>query len=290
MIIYNILMVNITVRNITYYKNKGYDCKLNTVIPVKLEDINDGSAIKETRICDYCGKEYIRPHNVNISSYNRFKKDVCQECFHNNKEVKEIIQQHRENTFIKKYGVNNPSLDSNVVEKIAQTMLDRYGVRNSSQVEEFKRKQEETMLRLYGERKALQVPQFQEKFVKTMTEGQKVKTSKQQKACYNMLLEHNYDVQLNYPVSVCSLDVLITLDDGTKIDFEYDGTFWHDKGQKTQDRRRDEFLKKQGYKIFRLESDRGIPKWETLLEGINKLKNGHSFVHIEIDKKGNVIK
>lgn len=105
-----------------------------------------------------------------------------------------------------------------------------------------------------------------------------------------MLLEHNYNVQLNYPVSACSLDVLITLDDGTKIDFEYDGAFWHGKEQKAQDRRRDEFLKKQGYKIFRLESDRGIPKWETLLEGINKLKNGHSFVYIEIDKKGNVIK
>lgn len=290
MVINEVLMVNITVRNITYYKNKGYNCQLNTVIPIKLEDINDGSAIKETRICDCCDKEYTRAHNLNVASYKRFNKDVCNKCFHSNKEIKEIVQKHREDTFMEKYGVSNPSLDSNVVEKIAQTMLDRYGVRNSSQVEEFKKKQEETMLKLYGERKALQVPQFQEKFIKTMSEGQKVKTSKQQKACYDMLLEHGYNAKLNYPVSACSLDVLIILDDGTKIDFEYDGTFWHDDEQKIQDRRRDEFLKKQGYKIIRIESNKGIPKWETILDEINFLKDGHSFAYVKIDNKGNVIK
>ena len=82
---------------------------------------------------------------------------------------------------------------------------------------------------------------------------------------------------------------MITLNDGTRIDFEYDGSFWHDNKQKIQDRRRDEFLKKQGYKILRIESDRGIPTWETLLDKINYLKNGHSFAYAKIDNKGNVI-
>lgn len=43
-----------------------------------------------------------------------------------------------------------------------------------------------------------------------------------------MLKERGYNVELNYPYSTCSLDVLINMPDGTKIDFEYDGSHWHD--------------------------------------------------------------
>ena len=44
-----------------------------------------------------------------------------------------------------------------------------------------------------------------------------------------MLIEHGYDAYLNAPFSNCILDILIIMSDGTKIDFEYDGSFWHDK-------------------------------------------------------------
>lgn len=91
MIVDEYLKMPITNRNITYYKNKGYDCHISETIDVFIDDINPGSPIKERRICDVCGQEYIREHNLNISSFSRFNKDVCCHCFKTNKEVKDII-------------------------------------------------------------------------------------------------------------------------------------------------------------------------------------------------------
>lgn len=290
MIIERQLKVKINNRNISYYRDKGYDCQSGMFIMINIEDINPGSPIKENRICDCCGLEYTRRHDNNVASFVRFEKDVCPSCYRNNNEIKKVIQKRREETFVQKYGVTNPSYVSEVVEKIAQTTFEHYGVYNASQSEELKTKQENTMIERYGAPKALQVPEFQEKFTKTMCEGQNVKTSSQQKFCYNMFIEHGFDATLNYSFSSCSLDVLIVLKNGVKIDFEYDGTFWHDKEQKKKDRRRDEFLKKNGYKIFRLESSRGLPSWEILLSGLEYLKqDNHNFTRIKIDDKGNVI-
>ena len=62
MIVDKYLKMPITNRNITYYKNKGYDCHISETIDVSIDDINPGSPIKERRICDVCGQEYIREH------------------------------------------------------------------------------------------------------------------------------------------------------------------------------------------------------------------------------------
>ena len=52
------IKVFITVRNITYYKNLGYDIdKFDTEILVKIEDVNKNSRLKITAICDICEKE-----------------------------------------------------------------------------------------------------------------------------------------------------------------------------------------------------------------------------------------
>lgn len=286
MIVDKYLKMSITNRNITYYKNKGYDCHISETIDVSIDDISPGSAIKERRICDFCGQEYVREHYLNVSSFSRFDKDVCCHCFKTNKEVKDIIQKKREKHFLEKYGKTNPMFVPELVDKIWETMMERYGVRNASQVEEFKKKQEETMINLYGAPKALQIKQFQEKFVNTITENYSVKTSSQQVACYNMLIEHGYDAYLNMPFSNCILDILIIMPDGTKIDFEYDGSFWHDKEQKIKDRRRDEFLKKNNFKIIRIESRRSIPTWEQIQSEIDYLMEDKTrmFTRICIDE------
>lgn len=286
MIVDEYLKMPITNRNIAYYKNKGYDCHISETIDVFIDDINPGSPIKERRICDVCGQEYIRKHNLNISSFSRFNKDVCCHCFKTNKEVKDIIQEKREKCFLEKYGETNPMFVPELIDKIGETMTKKYGVKNASQVEEFKKKQEETMINLYGAPKALQIKQFQEKFINTITENYSVKTSSQQVACYNMLIEHGYDAYLNAPFSNCILDILIIMPDGTKIDFEYDGSFWHDKEQKIKDRRRDEFLKRNNFKIIRIESRRSIPTWEQIQSEIDYLVEDKTrmFAHICIDE------
>ena len=286
MVINEYLKVPITNRNVTFYRNKGYDCSPSETIEVAIEDINSGSAIKENRICDFCGEEYIRSHNKHIITFNRFGKDVCLNCFKTNQEVKSIVQIKRENTCLEKYGEKNCMFVPEMVDKISQVMMEKYGVKNANQVEEFKKKQEETMINLYGVPKALQAKKFQEKFVNTITKNYSVKTSSQQKVCYDMFVKHGYNAQLNAPFSNCVLDVLIIMPDGTKIDFEYDGTFWHNEEQRKKDRRRDEFLKMNGFKIMRVESERSIPTWEQLQNEINYLMEdeAHVFAHINIDK------
>lgn len=289
MILHEEVDININNRNITYYKNKGYDCKSGETLKVKEKDILPTSPLKEERKCDVCGQNFTRRRDNNIESFNRFGKDVCPHCFKTNKNIKNIVQQKREKTFINNYGVTNPMFIPELVDKIGDTLEEKYGARNPSQIEEFKIKQEESMLEKYGARKALQVKQFQEKFIKTISENYSVKTSSQQVACFNMLKERGYNVELNYPYSTCSLDILIIMPDGTKIDFEYDGSHWHDDEQKKRDRKRDEFLKGHGFKIIRMESKRSIPSWEQIEDEINYLmeKPERKFSHLCIDNINN---
>ena len=65
----------------------------------------------------------------------------------------------------------------------------------------------------------------------------------------------------------CAIEV-----NNVKIDIEYDGHYWH-KNLKQRDRARDEIVKKQGYKILRIEGEKLIPSKEEILEKINILLN-----------------
>lgn len=285
MILEKTVKLSMTGRAYKYYKEKGYKFDFKEIIEIPIEDLNPESKKKEKRLCDICGKIYIKGHNGHLETFSRFGKDVCTECFKTNKEIKEIIQKKREDKFLEKYGVLNPMDVPELIEKISKTTEKRYGVKNCSQLKEFREKQENTMLERYGARKALQVKEFQEKFVKTITSNFSTKTSSQQIACYNLLKEHGFDVQLNYPFSNCILDILIKMPNGTKIDFEYDGTHWHNENTKNRDRRRDEFLKRNGFKIIRIESKRSIPSWEQIKEEIDYIMEDetHTYAHLNID-------
>ena len=57
------------------------------------------------------------------------------------------------------------------------------------------------------------------------------------------------DCQMNYPCDSLSLDCVVVLN-GVKIDIEYDGWYWH-KNRQEEDRKRDYFVIKQGYKVIR---------------------------------------
>lgn len=147
--------MQITTRNIAYYRDKGYKCCVGETIEVSQEKVYPTAKIKECRICDFCGDVYIRNHELNVNSFNRFGRDVCPVCYRTNKEIKKKIQEKREATFVENYGVSNPMFVPEIAKKIEETLLERYGERNPSLIEEFKKKQEETMINLYGARKAL---------------------------------------------------------------------------------------------------------------------------------------
>ena len=84
------------------------------------------------------------------------------------------------------------------------------------------------------------------------------------------MLQDEYNVELNYPLSQLNLDVAIFIGD-IKIDLEYDGWYWHQDQQK--DIKRDRIVQKMGYKVLRIKGSSDIPKEEELLFQINELVN-----------------
>jgi hypothetical protein len=116
----------------------------------------------------------------------------------------------------------------------------------------------------------MQVKLIREKQNQIMCDNGTVPTSQQQLKIFNMLAEYYGDNKcaLNEPLSDLSLDCVVNVN-GCKIDIEYDGAYWHQDQQK--DRRRDEFVKSNGYKVLRIKSDRMIPTIEEINQKIDIL-------------------
>lgn len=348
MILDNLIEIKIGSKNYHYYLDLGYDCKYGKSCWVKPQDLQDGSAIKETRKCDCCGTLYERRHSQHITSFNLWGKDLCKECTRN-EENNSKTTERRKKTCLKKYGQDNPSKVIEFQKNRESTMNERYGVSNYFQSEEFREKSvktcqdkygvnfhsqseeiinkikntckekygvenatlnpeirqkqidsclkkyggicslsnreirekgKETMLKRYGVENAGQSKKLKEKAALTRLEnGKGIPTSEQQLAL-KALLEKEYpdfECSLNYVVSFLFLDIVLIKDD-LKIDVEYDGSYWHKDGQK--DRKRDEFVKSQGFKILRIRSGHLLPTIEELNSAIAKLKNGYSFTQI----------
>ena len=72
--------INIVGRNLKYYNNLGYNCKVGYSTLVKIEDVQLNSHIIITAICDNCNQE----HNISIYAYNKNKKNqnkyYCNDC------------------------------------------------------------------------------------------------------------------------------------------------------------------------------------------------------------------
>lgn len=127
-------------KNVEYYNNLGYVCKLGDTISINQKHLSSGSRVKIRIICDYCGKEY-ETQNKSWQSNKRkqiLKKDACcHECRS---------------------------------EYIKESNIEKYGYENVFQVEEFKKKQRETNLKLYGVEYISQSPQIQDKIKSTCLE------------------------------------------------------------------------------------------------------------------------
>ena len=220
-------------------------------------------------------KEKIR--KTNISKYGV-------EVPAKNKTIAEKIK----NTCIEKYGCICPSKNKNVQNKIKQTNIKRYGVNCPSKNKEIKEKIKQTNLKRHGVEYPTQNKNIQDKIRQSFYKNNSGKISTQQLEIYNMLLNNKYNVKLNYPINNLSLDIGLFVDN-YKIDIEYDGVYWHQDEQK--DRRRDEFLKSEGWKILRIKSNRKMPTLEQLIEGINKLiKTTRTFTQIELEDVKNILK
>jgi very-short-patch-repair endonuclease len=301
--------VGLTGKRLKYYENLGYQIPriispmtnklvvpIGTTIMVNINDLSKGSKNNVQVKCDYCGKTFPKSY-LNYNAEHRkniIKKDCCKECW--NTKLKEIT--------LLKYNVENATQLEEVKLKRKKTVREKYDVEYVCQYDEFKLKRAETCiarfnvkypsqsaevietrrknnLAKYGVESPIQLPEIQEKVANSLFKNGTVRTSSQQYEIYNLLLNLYRNIYLNYPVSRCNLDVALFIYD-TKIDIEYDGSYWHQDKQK--DRKRDEFLKTQGWKILRIRSGQKVPTLIELQNSIEKLINtNRNYTQITLD-------
>jgi len=300
--------INLNYRTRKHFIELGYpfdNLKQGEKVIVKIEDLPKGSAYSVNIKCDYCNE------TITLTRYREYlnhrkviEKDCCFACHSikaqevlllkygvtNALQIPESKEKYKK-TNINKYGFEYPSQSEEVKQKMydtcnekygtktftqteeyldinKQTCLDKYGYENLSLVPEILNKRKETNLERYGFESVFQSPKIKEKIAQTKFENGSITTSSQQIIVSEMLLENGYNAILNYPFSNVTLDIALFIDD-IKIDVEYDGWYWHQDKQK--DRRRDEFLKSQGWKILRIRSGNLIPSINEINIKINKL-------------------
>lgn len=140
-----------------------------------------------------------------------------------------------------------------------------------------------TSLKKYGTYWAMQNPEIALKSKASWMNKNNEKCSKQQNAVFKLLQDIYIKdkAELNYLYRSFTYDIALFLDEGIKIDIEYDGWYRHKDQQK--DRKRDEISKKYGWKILRIKSGHKLPTKEQLRKAINKLINGFSYTQIVLD-------
>ena len=285
------IKVKVIGKTLKHYQNLGYDAKCLQEIYVKAEHLSNGSHEEVEYQCDYCKRFFHREYKTYIHCRKKNNMDSCEECAHKFKAKETCLERYGvsnpmyleetkekiRNTNIDKYGTPNSSSNPLVKEKVKNTLLKKYGTTSLPSVPEIKEKMKNTCLNKYGVEHAGSAPEIIKKRTETLNKNSTQKCSKQQQAIYDMLKEQYSNIELNFSFSTLSLDIAL-FDDNKKIDIEYDGWYWHQ--DKNRDRRRDEYLKSQGWKILRIKSGHKIPTLAELKQCINKLLNGYKYTEI----------
>lgn len=137
------------------------------------------------------------------------------------------IRKHAKETLIEHLGVDNPWKSPEVREKIKQTNILRYGTEHIAQNEE-------------------KCHLMIKNMIKTQCENNQIKVSRPQK-----YLTKLFHAKINYPFDIYALDMVL-IDE--KIDIEYDGGGHHRFDTEEHDKKRDEFLIENDWKIIRISS------------------------------------
>lgn len=271
----------------SHYKNLGYTFKPGDIIDVPVKHLTEGSHVKIEVACDCCGHIFERSYYSHLIYHKEHGIDLCREC----------RKQERYNTNLEKYGFKIPSQNKEIKSKIQKTNLDRYGypcsLQGDSVIEKtrntimnkygclnvsnnkiIREKACNTMLKKYGVKYSMQSPELKEKALKSYSNHGTGKASRQQIKIYDMLKD-KYECILNYPEHPYMLDCYINVD-GTQIDIEYDGWYWH-KDRTNEDKKRDIALKNKGYKILRIKSRMQLPTYLQLAENIDHLINSEDY-------------
>lgn len=257
-------------RNRKFYMNKGYNfTKIYDKFLVNVDDLPKSSDKYVDVICDHCGNIYKETYK----HYNRKNKtdDCCKMCW--NVKMQESMLQ--------KYGKKHALQIDEFQHKFEETCLNKFGVKYPTQSTDVQQKRDATNIERYGCANVSQNAKIREKISNSFYQHGSCPTSKQQLYLFERLNDLYGQCELNYPCGNCMLDCAVFID-GFLIDVEYDGTYWHQDAIK--DRKRDEFVKSQGYKIIRFVGKSKVPTDEQIIVAVNELLNTNKkFIKIELD-------
>lgn len=153
------ILINITSRNITYFKSKGYNVKNGDNVEVDVNDLSKNSHYKITAICK-CGKEAEIRYHKYIDNINRCGFYSCKSCSNEKRKI----------TSIERFGVNNYAKTDECKEKIAENNFKKYGVKTTLLEKNTKDKIKKTIFERYGVNEILSSKDIIEKGKKTIFE------------------------------------------------------------------------------------------------------------------------
>jgi len=155
MILQTHISINITTRNITQFKNKGYNTSQNP-LEVKIEDLSRYSRARIKIECDECKKESTLMYYKYVDNFNRYGFYTCKKCSTIKKKM----------TYNTNYGVDNPMKVKEIQDKGKKTKLDRYGDENYNNMDKYIK----TCNTLFGTDYALQNKEIRNKIKITCNE------------------------------------------------------------------------------------------------------------------------
>ena len=307
------------------YSDKSKKEVLDSSVPIYVDvnDLPQNSHVKIKYKCDNCGKEFVTTFvDWNNTTYKELG-DLCKSCaatiklsqamkdkygYDNASQVPDIIEKKKQ-TNLNKYGNEWAIASQQVRDNIVNTMIDKYGVINPMQNEHIKiktkttnneryggnspfcdfsiqEKSQSTCLNKYGVKNVFQSKEIQAKARETLYRNGTVPSSKSEKELCDILI-HMYGKENcypSYPVGELSLDCLVIVGNN-KIDFEYDGIYWHrNKGNK--DRARNAILMNKGYKIVRIKANNrdDMPSATQIQNAVDYLiKENHHLTFIDMN-------
>lgn len=104
MIIENEVEYKVNGRSLKYYRDLGYDCKVNDLIKVKIEDLKQGSSSIVHYKCDRCGNIIEIPFKNFTGHHSIHQKTFCVKCSNDIRIEKENLQKEE---FLAKNGLKN---------------------------------------------------------------------------------------------------------------------------------------------------------------------------------------
>ena len=258
-----------------HYVDLGYQfTKYGDEFEVDVKDLSHGSKAKIIVVCDYCGKEILKVYKDYLRDHDDILGDCCFGC----------CQIKRENTNLKHFGVRHIAQSKEIMNKIQSTNLKKYGNICSAQGNNVKEKIKQSNRMKYGCDWSAQSPIVIAKIRQSLYQNGTVPTSKMELSVCQTLCEMygSENCQPGYPLDNITMDCLLTVN-GSKIDVEYDGWYWH-KNKQEYDKRRNYYLLQRGYKILRIKSNNELPTKEQLKNAVDYLvKDNHHYTEIILD-------